>query len=139
MCFSAEASFAVGAALLPAGFYCVRQAVVKRLSYLALAVMPFFFGIQQISEGFVWHGIRQDDSQLTRSASLVFLFFALAFWPFWFWCLTAVMEPQPLRKWILAGFGVVATVWFWVLFYPLVVGPESLLTIRAPHHSIHSR
>jgi hypothetical protein len=30
----------------------------------------------------------------------------------------------------------VNTVWFWILYYPLVVGPESLLQIELRHHSI---
>jgi hypothetical protein len=40
MCFSAEASFAAGAALLPAGIYCTSVAARKRPAYLPLAVIP---------------------------------------------------------------------------------------------------
>jgi hypothetical protein len=97
------------------------------------------FGVQQISEGFVWHGLQHEDAAQTRSASLVFLFFALAFWPFWFPVLTALMEPLPGRKSIFVILSVAATAWFWVLFYPLATGPESLLTTGAVHHSIQYR
>ncbi len=136
MCFSAAASFAVGIPLIPAGVYCLWTAAVKKPSYLALAAVPVFFGIQQISEGFVWHALEHEDAVQVRAASLFFLFFALAFWPFWFPFLTAVMEPQAGRKWIFAGLAVLATAWFWVLYYPLLVGPESMFTTRPVHHSI---
>jgi hypothetical protein len=142
VCFSAEASFAAGIALVPAGIYCLWSAAKKKPSFLGLAVVPLAFGIQQISEGFVWHALDHGDAGQARAPALVFLFFALAFWPFWFPFLTAVMEPQLQRKWIFVVFSVLATVWFWVLFYPLAVGPESLLKVSAAspaadvHHSI---
>lgn len=136
MCFSAEASFAAGIALVPAGIYCLWSACIKKPSFLGLAVVPVAFGIQQISEGFVWHALDHGDAGQIRAPALVFLFFALAFWPFWFPFLTAMMEPQLLRKWIFVVFSVLATVWFWVLFYPLAAGAESLLQIQSVHHSI---
>lgn len=136
LCFSAAASFAVGIPLIPAGLYCLWSAVVKKPSYLGLAAAPFFFGIQQISEGFVWNALEHNEPEQVRAASLFFLFFALAFWPFWFPFLTAVMEPQPTRRWIFVGLAVLATAWFWVLFYPLLVGPETAFTTVKKHHSI---
>jgi hypothetical protein len=135
VCFSAEASFAVGTALVPAGVYCLWSALLKMPSYLGLAAVPLFFGIQQISEGFVWLAVDNDPVQ-TRTASLVFLFFALAFWPFWFLFLGTLMERQPARRWLFVFLSLAATTWFWVLYYPLLVGPESLLTTRVEHHSI---
>ena len=83
MCFSAEASFAVGAVLLPAGIYCAKTALRKGRRYLGLAAIPFFFAAQQFCEGVAWMGLRRDDPNLTQAGSLGFLFFALAFWPFW--------------------------------------------------------
>ena len=38
MCFSAEASFAVGAALVPAGIYCLKSAFQKRTALVPLAL-----------------------------------------------------------------------------------------------------
>lgn len=135
VCFSAEASFAVGVPLIPAGIYCVWAAALKKPSYLGLAVVPICFGVQQISEGFVWHGLEHGDAVQTRSASLVFLFFALAFWPWWFPVLTTLMEPQVRRKWVMAGLSLLATGWFWVLFYPLLAG-QVPFTTTTMHHSI---
>jgi hypothetical protein len=136
MCYSAEASFTAGAVLLPAGAYCVRAALQKRPALLPLALVPLFFAAQQISEGFVWLGLHHGDPDLVRPASLVFLFFALAFWPFWFPLLSALSEPRRARRRLFVALTAAATVWFWVLFYPLLVGPESLLTTRVVHHSV---
>src|SRR5262249_39162470 len=83
MCFSPEASFLAGAALLPAGCYCVQSAFRKDLRYLPLAVVPVAFGVQQWSEGVVWLGLQGNDPTLITQASVFFLFFAVAFWPFW--------------------------------------------------------
>jgi hypothetical protein len=136
MCFSAEASFAVGAALLPAGVYCLGQSFLKKRSYLGLAAMPLFFGIQQISEGFVWLGLRRGDEPQTQAAALVFLLFALAVWPFWLPFQAALMETQANRKRLLVGLAVLASTWFWVLFFPLALDPGGLLTTSIEHHSI---
>jgi hypothetical protein len=135
VCFSAAASFAVGGALVPAGVYCIGAAWLKKPSYLGLAVVPFLLGVQQIGEGFVWTALTHGDPILKRSASLVFLFFALAFWPFWFSVLTTIMEPRPRRKWILAVVSVATTAWFWILYYPLLIDP-ALLETEIKHHSI---
>src|SRR5438067_862379 len=134
MCFSAEASFAVGTGLIPVGAYCLYSAIHKKPAAIGLALVPVFFGIQQISEGFVWHAIVHGDPP--RLPSLVFLFFALALWPFWFSFSTMLMEQCSSRRWILIGMSLATTAWFWVLFYPLVAGPDSLLSIEQAHHSI---
>jgi hypothetical protein len=136
MCFSAEASFTVGAALLPVGVYCIREALRKQPYHIGLALIPVWFGLQQISEGLVWEGLEHGNTSLTRIASLVFLFFALALWPFWFSFLGAIGEPIPKRRRWFVVFSLVSTVWFWVLYFPLLTGPESLLETRIVHHSI---
>jgi hypothetical protein len=102
-------------------------------------VVPLFFGSQQISEGFVWHALEHGDSMATRVPALIFLFFALALWPCWFSFSTALMEPLPGRKWIFVVLSLITTGWFWVLYYPLLVGPESLLTTQVAQHSIQYR
>ncbi|HZZ77083.1 MAG TPA: DUF6629 family protein [Gemmataceae bacterium] len=136
MCFSAEASFAAGGVLIPAGAYCIYSAARKQPRYLGLAAVPLFFGIQQIGEGFVWTALHHGDAEQKRNASLFFLFFALAFWPFWFPLLTTIMEPERRRRWIFAAMTVAASAWFWILYYPLLVGPNNVLDVRVEHHSV---
>jgi hypothetical protein len=136
MCFSSDASFAAGAVLIPAGTYCIVSAIRKRPRYLPLAVLPLLFGVQQLSEGFVWLGLHRDDPEMVRSASLVFLFFALAFWPFWLPALTALMETQKRKRVLFFGLSLLSTFWFWALYYPLITGPDSLLATSAVHHHV---
>jgi hypothetical protein len=136
MCFSAEASFTVGAVLVPAGVYCLQAAARKQPRLLPLAVVPVIFGLQQISEGFVWLGLARQDALLTRRAALVFLLPAMAGWPFWIPFLTWVKETHPFRKRILLLLTGCSTAWFWFLYVPLLVGPETLLTAQIHHHSI---
>lgn len=46
MCFSATASFASAAILIPAGIYSVNRALHGDKRYLVLAAFPLLFGIQ---------------------------------------------------------------------------------------------
>ena len=54
MCFSAEASFAAAAVLLPAGGVAMQRAARRNLNYLPIATLPLLFGLQQFSEGTVF-------------------------------------------------------------------------------------
>src|SRR6266545_2494887 len=121
MCFSPEASFAVGGALIPAGVYCVRAAWAKSPRLVPVALVPFAFAVQQIAEGFVWLGLQAGDPARTRAGAVVFLFFALAFWPWWFAAANIILEPRPARKWVFAGLALLTSAWFWVMYFPLLV------------------
>jgi hypothetical protein len=136
VCFSPEASFAVGGALVPAGAYCLHTARTKDPRLVPVALIPLAFSAQQIAEGFVWLGLNADDPAQTRAAALVFLFFATAFWPWWFSPMNAILERRPGRRVVFVVLTLVTSAWFWALFYPLVVGPESLLSVRVVHHSL---
>lgn len=85
MCFSAEASFASAALLLPLGMASVwRSCRAGEMGLLPLALMPVGFGLQQALEGGVWLGLSQGSlAALPRMAALAYLFFALALWPSW--------------------------------------------------------
>jgi hypothetical protein len=83
MCFSAEASLGVAAALLPAGGCCLAAAWHKDRAYLPLAAVPALFGLQQLCEASVWAALGRGDPGVGRVPSLAFLFFALAVWPVW--------------------------------------------------------
>jgi hypothetical protein len=136
VCFSPEASFAVGGALVPAGAYCVRAAWAKHPRLVPLALMPLAFAAQQIAEGFVWLGLRGGDAAQVRAASLVFLFFALAFWPAWPSVFNAFLETRPARKRLFVALAALTSAWFWVFYYPLPTGPESRLSVQIVHHSL---
>lgn len=135
MCFSPEASFALAGALAPVGGYCVAAAWRKERRLLPLALTPVLFIGQQAAEGVVWLALDAGDTATVRAGSLVFLFYALALWPFWFPLLAAVGETRPRRRLWLALLAVLASAWFWVLFYPLLTDPAALRTTVA-HHSV---
>ena len=135
MCFSAEASFGMSAVLLPAGAYCVQSAPVKNRTLLCLAVIPVIFGIQQLAEGLVWLGLAHEDAELTHRASVVFLAFAFAIWPFWIPLCGFLLEPRGIRKWLLGSFAVIGLLGGLTLFLEPALNPELLVT-RQVHHSI---
>ncbi len=136
MCFSAEASFAVGAVLFPAGIYCTSVAVRKRLAYLPLALIPIVFGLQQVAEGFVWVGLARDDTSLVKTAALVFLAVALAFWPFWAPFSALFLERRPGGKWCLGAATLAGLALGCGLYLPMVLHTDEWLSVQVIGHSI---
>lgn len=92
MCFSASASFIASGVLSTIGLLSI--ASIKDRKWLAIALIPVFFAIQQFAEGFVW-------LYQWPTAALVFLFFAFIVWPFYipFSCL--MVESDNARRRLL--------------------------------------
>src|SRR5262245_30474127 len=111
MCLSAEASFGVGVVLVPAGVYCISAALRKHPAYLPLGAVPLFFAVQQFAEGLVWIGIDQGNAELVRVNALLFLFFALAFWPIWVPFCAMIAEQQAWRKLLLVAVTFASLLW----------------------------
>lgn len=102
MCFSAEASFGAGAVLSVAGIITMRK--VKEASHLAFAAIPLFFGIQQITEGFVWVTLQNDAYAALQEPSIyLFSFFSHILWPIWVPFAVLLFEKDPKKKSILFG------------------------------------
>ncbi|MFL5331057.1 MAG: DUF6629 family protein [Gemmataceae bacterium] len=135
MCFSAEASFGLGAALLPAGIYCIDAARRKSPRSWPWAWMPIAFGVQQISEGFVWVGISHGHPEMVRAGSYVFLFFALTFWPFWAPFSAYKTETRPWARRYIAVAMFVGLVLGLALYAPIAINSDWLHT-RQVYHSI---
>ena len=136
MCFSAEASFAVGAALLPAGIYCTAVAARRRPAYLPLAVIPIVFSFQQFAEGLVWVGLGTEDAPLVRASSLVFLAVALAFWPFWVPFSVLFIEGRRGVRRCLAAAALLGLALGCGLYVPLALNADEWLTVDEVYHSI---
>jgi len=104
MCFSITASFTASAILIPMGLYAITYASKHRDKFILLAAIPLFFGIQQFTEGLVWYGLHHGYDGLIHSASLVYLFFAYFWWPFFIPLSTRFLEQNPRQKKILFYF-----------------------------------
>lgn len=97
MCFSALASFAGGAVLTAIGGVTVRQnhEPAQRL----FAAIPFVFGLQQISEGFVWIALQSPGHDLMlKVATTLFLLAAVVIWPVLVPLAVLRMEKQKSRR-----------------------------------------
>lgn len=105
MCFSAEASFTAAAVLAPAGAWSVHRAFRSDRRYLAVAALPFLFGVQQFSEGVVWVAGARGDAGLTAQASLLYMFFSWLAWPVWVPVSAYFLEPAR-RKPLYLGFAI---------------------------------
>ena len=108
MCFSAEASFIGGAVLTTIGVLSVRKN--REPSQRLIATMPLIFGLQQISEGFVWTALRSPGNELQlKIAAYVFLTAALLIWPTFVPMSVRLLESDPLRRKllnVLTGLGI---------------------------------
>ena len=97
MCFSAGASFAGGAIITTIGVLTVRKN--NEPSRRLFAAIPLVFGVQQISEGFVWVALQSGGHELMlTAATYVFLFAALFLWPSMIPLSVMLMEPSPRRR-----------------------------------------
>ncbi len=121
MCLSAPVSFTASAVLAAVGTALVCRIQSKRL--LPLALIPFFFAVQQLAEGIVWLYLSGGPHPAMREAAKdVFVFFAYIFWPLWVPASLWAVERNSLRKQILAAcFGIaLALVSFLICLIPHV-------------------
>jgi hypothetical protein len=146
MCFSATASFLASGVLLPLGAATLAIAMTKadRLA-LPLALVPFWFSLQQALEGMVWLGLNSrpltdgsGSDAVTVGAVLAYLFFAFAFWPVWMPWAALRLWARPdgssgLLPWIPALGLVPGT----VLWLPLLLHPQSALPEQIGHSLVY--
>jgi hypothetical protein len=109
--------------------------VRKNATYLPLALVPVAFGLQQFSEGFVWVGLHRDDTALVRQASLIFLFFAVGFWPCWIPFSILLIETRRWTRWLLSLLTLAGLTWFW-LYFSIAEDPVKQLETQVVKHSI---
>ena len=111
---------------MPLGLYAHHLASkAERPGYKPLALVPFFFGLQQFVEGLEWTGIVGGKIEpLTSMAGLGFLFFAYCFWMIWIpwsaWSISRTTDSTGLQrrlKWV----AIVATVLGIFFYVPLLL------------------
>lgn len=94
MCFSAKASFIASGALIASSVYTIAKTKSTHQShFLLLAMLPLLFGIQQLSEGFIWVFLGQNPD-LDYFLSCIFLFFAFFLWPVYVPLALALFEEE---------------------------------------------
>jgi len=131
MCFSASASFTAAAFLIPTGAFCVYSAFeLKRYHYILLALVPFFFGLQQLIEGVVWLSLAADSPSWIRLSSVGFVFFSHFWWPFWIPLAAYAVARNRLcaRSWIKLGFALLGFGIGLGGFIPYLVNDHSVQT-----------
>jgi hypothetical protein len=134
MCFSATASFATAATLLPVGAYCIARTRDAGAGWLAFASYPLAFGLQQLGEGFVWLGLGSGDGELVNTSALGFAFFSHFFWLFWVPFSVWLLETDRTRRKILLFLSVFGACYGISIFIPLF--QEGWLRVEVMHHSI---
>jgi hypothetical protein len=97
MCFSASASFIAGTVLTSIGVASVNK--VNKKEYYLFASIPIIFGIQQMTEGFIWMGLNDPEKgSSAQLSSYLFLFIAQVVWPTWVPLSILFLEKKERRK-----------------------------------------
>ncbi len=105
MCFSAEASFIVGGALLVVSVTTARKTIYQK--ELPIAMIPFIFAIQQLVEGFLWVSLTNNDtSQIPFWLSNIYGVFIGIIWPLFAPLAVYCAETNSKRRKIIASIGI---------------------------------
>ena len=116
---------------MPLGLYSTHLARTNHQpNYVPLALVPFFFGVQQLVEGLEWTAIDQGRIEpLTTMGALGFLFFAYCFWMIWIpwsaWSISRSTDSRGLQnrlRWV----AIVATVLGIAFYLPVVFNPPAV-------------
>ena len=126
MCFSAGASFAGGAIITAVGVMTVRKN--SEPSRRLFAAIPLVFGVQQISEGFVWVALQSPGHDLMLTlATYIFLLAAVVLWPFVIPLSMLLMERSPARRrtlWVFLAAGIMTSLYYGTGLLLYNVDPE---------------
>ncbi|MEJ2574569.1 MAG: hypothetical protein P8164_13455 [Gammaproteobacteria bacterium] len=104
--FFIVANFTLAGMLLVIGVLTLKK--VSHPTELLFASLPLLFGLHQFTQGFVWLGLYHMVSPRTlHTASMLFVFYAQAFLPFWVPLAIWLLEPRGLRRQSIAALLVV--------------------------------
>ena len=137
MCFSATASFTSGAALLAIG--AVTTSHVRRAAEVPFALIPAFFGVQQVVEGALWLTFPDNASPMNAALTHAFSFFSHVFWPIYVPIAVLLLEPVAWRRKVLMTIAVGGAAVGLYLLYFLVTEPVVSevvgrhISYRSPH------
>ncbi len=119
MCFSAEASFCASALIGTIGVISVRKSTT--FPQKMFAIIPLFFAIQQILEGFLWLVLANPDYLAWKQPLITgFLIFVWLIWPVYVPFSMALLEKKAVRRKILLSFLVLGFVLSLICLYILM-------------------
>jgi hypothetical protein len=117
MCFSATASFTTGALLLGMGGFAVSR---SRSKYeMPYALIPVFFGIQQLLEGALWLSLAKPEQACGPLLTHMYSAFSQVIWPIYIPIAVLLLEKNPLRRTGLMALVVAGAVVSFYLLYTL--------------------
>ena len=135
MCFSATASFAVSAGLIPVGVYCVYKVRLVDRTYWPFAIYPLIFGIQQAAEGWLWLVLDTGNVESIRFPAISFVFFSHFFWLFWIPYSCYVVEISNSKKRFFLITTVMGCLFGLAMFIPVMLYTD-WMTVSIIHQSI---
>jgi hypothetical protein len=119
MCFSASASLIAAAALTATGVATTSK--VEKREELPFAIIPLFFGIQQLFDGIVW--LSTGGTLVNSIAAYGYAFLAYAFWPILLPFAVLKIEKNERRKKILRLFLAIGAITSLYGIYLMLNGP----------------
>ncbi|MHB1146085.1 MAG: DUF6629 family protein [Lutibacter sp.] len=126
MCFSAEASFTGGIIIFSIGIATVKN--IQKPSQLVFSIIPLFFGIQQITEGYLWLSLQNPEfSNIQKLTSTIFLIMAEVLWPMIIPLSVLLMEDNKSKKKILRiflGLGILLAIYYAYCIMNFNVNPK---------------
>jgi hypothetical protein len=103
MCFAPEADVVAGAIIVVVGVDALRH--VASPKQIPLAALPLLFGLHQLTEAFVWWGLRGDASESAeRVAIWIWLLFAFVALPVLLPIAVDLVERSKIRRGVIAAF-----------------------------------
>lgn len=131
MCFSATASFAVGAGLIGPGYFALKKTESRGM--LVFACTPLLFSFHQIAEGFLWLSLTNPDFAFWYKPGLyTYSLISQPIWPIWVPLIMWLMETSEKRKKILFYFlllGIASSIY---MFYCLLT--YNISAVVENHH-----
>jgi hypothetical protein len=132
MCFSAPVSFSTG--LLLTGIGVLSLTKVRRPQMRLFAALPLLFGIQQLTEGFIWTNLPQSPpGPLLYGLTQFYAFFIGVMWPILFPLSLLLFEPIRIRRRLI---GAVIMAGIVISIYTLVVMGLFGFTVRVANNCL---
>ena len=140
MCFSAPASFVAGAALSAVGVATIRM--TSRKAEIPFAMIPFLFGVQQLTEGMIWLSFRDESPLSNATLTFAYSLFSHVLWPIFVPFAVGLLETVPWRKKAVAACQIAGAAVGLYLLYIVVQFPvtsrvlEKHIAYDSPHFYI---